>query len=131
MRLLIHRPTWIVGILLSMSVASSAQAGTAFENWQTTMFACQKIVLKLNAQWGQSPDAYFSGNPQVSGQLQKGTMLRLLGAQKASDGSRMMRIEVFPSDGKIIGKSGNKVWVAWGATSTEEQVLMIAYSCED
>ena len=88
---------------------------------------CERVTLLLGINWGQAPGLAYSGNPQVSGQLQQGDKLRFLTFEPNAQGE--LRVEVFAHDGRAVGKTDNKVWISW-ETATQYRLDLFAFQCE-
>lgn len=62
--------------------------------------------------WGQSPWAVGSGDPRSTGNIERGDSVRLLMPRPNPDG--LIRVKVFPHDGRAVGYTNDEVWVDWG-----------------
>ena len=72
---------------------------------------CERLRVNLYMDWGQAPGTITSNNPDISGRLEPGDYIRLLMPQP--DEERRIRVEVFPHDGRAVGRTDNMVWISW------------------
>ena len=80
--------------------------------------------------WGQAPGVIYSGNPLVSGQIEPGDYVRFLMSEPRDDG--LLRIKVFPHDGRAVGKSNDQVWIDWNVLAGYGVRLdRQMFTCED
>ncbi len=77
--------------------------------------------------WGQAPGLAYSGDPRVSGSLEEGDYIQVLTPQPNADGE--IRVQVYPHDGRAVGKSDDKVWISW-TELTRSRLDQIALTCE-
>lgn len=86
---------------------------------------CDSLLVNTYIDWGQAPGTIISDDPAVSGQLEPGDHVKLL--MPSPDAERRMRVEVYPHDGRAVGKTNNRVWVSWYAfyaTRLEKQYTL-------
>ena len=89
---------------------------------------CNSLRVNLYTDWGQAPHTITSDDPSISGELEPGDYIRLL--MPRPDEERRMRVEVYPHDGRAVGRTDNMVWISWYgfyASRTEH----VAFTCED
>ena len=80
---------------------------TAQESLQQFVL-CDRLVAKKSMLWGQAPGVIYSGNPQITGNIEPGDYVRLLMPNPNADGA--LRIQVFPHDERVelsAGKQGD------------------------
>ncbi len=82
--------------------------------------------------WGQAPGVIHSVDPRVTGKIMPGDYVRILTPNPGDDG--IIRIQVFPHDGRAVGNSDNKVWIDWkGVIGWSEATRMDRrmFTCEE
>ena len=89
---------------------------------------CERLQVNLYTDWGQAPGTITSDNPDISGRLEPGDYIRLLMARP--DEERRMRVEVFPHDGRVVGRTDNMVWISWYPFYAV-RIEHAAFTCED
>ena len=99
---------------------------TAEESLQQFVL-CDRLVANKSVLWGQAPGVIYSGNPQITGNIEAGDYVRLLMNPNA-DG--VLRVKVFPHDDRVVGKSNNQVWIDWEEL-TRYRLDRAMFTCED
>lgn len=92
-----------------------------------SLVVCGRVTVLASMYWGQAPGLAYSGNPQVSGQLQQGDVIQFLTSEPNANGE--VRVKVFPQDGRAVGKTNNQVWISW-ATVSQNRLDLFAFKCE-
>ena len=92
-----------------------------------SLVVCGRVTVLASMYWGQAPGLAYAGNPATSGQLEVGDVLRFLIPVPNADGE--VRVEVFPHDGRAVGKSNNLVWISW-ETVTNYRLDLVAFRCD-
>ena len=100
---------------------------TAQESLQQFVL-CDRLVAKKSMLWGQAPGVIYSGNPQITGNIEPGDYVRLLMPNPNADGA--LRIQVFPHDERVVGKTNNQVWIDWEEL-TRYRLGREMFTCED
>ena len=109
------------------SVATVIPTLTAEESLQQFVL-CDRLVAKKSMLWGQAPGVIYSGNPQITGNIEPGDYVRLLMPNPNADGA--LRIQVFPHDERVVGKTNNQVWIDWEEL-TLYRLDREMFTCED
>ena len=109
------------------SVATVIPTLTAEESLQQFVL-CDRLVAKKSMLWGQAPGVIYSGNPQITGNIEPGDYVRLLMPNPNADGA--LRIQVFPHDERVVGKTNNQVWIDWEEL-TRYRLDREMFTCED
>ena len=89
---------------------------------------CSRLVANKQMRWGQAPGTIYSDSPNVSGNIQAGDYIQLLMPQPTSEG--VIRIQVYPHDGRAVGRSDGKVWIDWRGLELFRTDLWM-FTCED
>ena len=74
---------------------------------------CEKLKTKERLLWGQVPEAIYSNDLNISGKIQPDDYIKILTANNREDGT--IRVQVFPSDGRVVGESKGRVWIDWAS----------------
>ena len=109
------------------SVATVIPTLTAAESLQQFVL-CDRLVAKKSMLWGQAPGVIYSGNPQITGNIEPGDDVRFLMPSLNADG--VIRIKVLPHDDRVVGKSNNQVWIDWEEL-TRYRLDREMFTCED
>ena len=72
---------------------------------------CERLKAHMYQTWGQTPQAVYSGDPNITGEIEPGDFVRVLTPRPNSEDA--IRLEVFAHDGRTVGNAGNKVWINW------------------
>ncbi len=109
------------------AVAPEPAPDPTFEESYQEFVVCNRLLAESSMQWGQAPGVIYSGNPQVTGQIQAGDYIRFLTAP-TSEG--VIRVKVFPHDGRAVGKSNDQVWLDWEGLR-QFRLDRLMFTCED
>ena len=109
------------------SVATVIPTLTAEDSLQQFVL-CDRLVAKKSMLWGQAPGVIYSGNPQITGNIEPGDYVRLLIPSPNADGA--LRVKVFPHDERVVGKTNDQVWIDWEEL-TRYRLDREMFTCED
>ena len=88
---------------------------------------CERVSAQMSMLWGQAPGVIYSDDPRVTGRIEQGDYVRFL-TPPNEDG--LVRVQVYPHDGRPVGQSEGKVWIDWGQLERFRLDLDM-FSCED
>ena len=108
------------------TAAATAETMSAAEHLKS-LVVCERVTVLASMYWGQAPGLAYAGNPATSGQLEVGDVLRFLMPVPNAGGE--VRVEVFPHDGRAVGKSNNLVWISW-ETVANYRLDLVAFRCD-
>ena len=98
-----------------------------FEESLRDLTLCDRVRADKSMLWGQAPGVIYSDDPRVTGRIQIGDYVRFLMAPNAEG---LLRVQVYPHDGRLVGQSEGKVWIDWGSLERFRLDLNM-FSCED
>ena len=98
-----------------------------FEESLGILTLCERVKANKSMGWGQAPGVVGSDDPRVTGRIQAGDYVKFLMPPNA-DG--LLRVQVYPHDGRKVGESEGKVWINWGSLE-QFRLDLDMFSCEN
>ncbi len=90
--------------------------------------SCDRLRATKTLMWGQAPGVIYSGDPRITGNIEPNDYARFLMSEPTNDG--VIRIKVYPHDGRAVGASNDQVWIDW-AGLVRSSLESHMFSCED